>query len=239
MSDQHTLTLVHQVKQLLHHGTTGLGTRTANSVISNIKDESNVTTTFDVTTVSAWSTVTNLGHITGNNSGVAPDAVLQSGIADNGAAKTIRFSGLTPSMRYNLVFIGSQNEGLVSTTQYATGSQTTVMDSRYNTNRRVSLNSLTPDASGNITVTATRTGSTGYSYLNGIIIEEYASSISLLNPANLYAEPADRTTVQLTWGDRTNNETAAGGYVLTRATNSSFSSRSNQYYFSRQHNQLS
>ncbi len=204
--------------------TNWLGTRTANSVISNIKDESNVTTAFDVTTVSAWSTVTNLGHITGNNSGVAPDAVLQSGIADNGAAKTIRFSGLTPSMRYNLVFIGSQNEGLVSTTQYATGSQTTVMDSRYNTNRRVSLNSLTPDASGNITVTATRTGSTGYSYLNGIVIEEYASSISLLNPANLYAEPADRTTVQLTWGDRTNNETASGGYVLTRATNSSFSS---------------
>ena len=200
-----------------------LGARTAGSVISNLKDEANVATTFDITAVSGWSTLTNLGHITGNNSGVVPDAVLQSGIADNGAAKQIRFSGLIPSMRYNLVFIGSQNEGIVATAQYVVGSQTSTLDARYNTNKTANLNNLTPDASGNITVTATRTGSSPFSYLNGIIIEEFASSISMLNPANLYAEPVDRTTIQLTWSDRTNNETAAGGYVLTRATNSSFS----------------
>lgn len=201
-----------------------LGNRGAGNIISNLKDENNVATTIDVTTVSGWSTITNLGHVTGNNSGVVPDAVLQSGIADNGAGKQIRFSGLNPSMRYNLVFVGSQNEGLVSTTQYAAGAQTSLLDSRYNTNKTANLNNLVPDASGNLTITATRTGSTAYSYLNAIIIEEYASSISMLNPANLYAEPVDRTTVQLTWSDRTNNETAAGGYVLTRATNSSFSS---------------
>ena len=201
-----------------------LGTRTAGSIISNLKDENNAPTTIDVTAVSGWSTLTNLGHITGNNSGVLPDAVLQSGIADNGAAKQIRFSGLNTSMRYNLVFVGSQNEGLVATTQYASGSRTSTLDARYNTNKTANLNNLTPDASGNITVTATRTGATAFSYLNAIVIEEYASSISMLSPANLYAEPQDRTTVQLTWSDRTNNETATGGYVLTRATNSAFSS---------------
>ena len=201
-----------------------LGTRTAGSIISNLKDENNAATTIDVTAVSGWSTLTNLGHITGNNSGVLPDAVLQSGIADNGAAKQIRFSGLNTSMRYNLVFVGSQNEGLVATTQYASGSRTSTLDARYNTNKTANLNNLTPDASGNITVTATRTGATAFSYLNAIVIEEYASSISMLSPANLYAEPQDRTTVQLTWSDRTNNETATGGYVLTRATNSAFSS---------------
>lgn len=201
-----------------------LGIKAAGSIISNVKDENNLATTIDVTTVSGWSTLTNLGHITGNNTGVMPDAVLQSGIADNGTAKQIKFSGLNTSMKYNLVFIGSQNEGLVATTQYAVGSQTSTLDARYNTNKTANLNNLTPDASGNITVTATRTGSSAYSYLNAIIIEEYASSISMLSPANLYAEPMDRTSIQLTWSDRTNNETATGGYVLTRATNSSFSS---------------
>jgi hypothetical protein len=199
-----------------------LGARGAGNILSNLKDENNVATTIDITTVSAWSTLTNLGHITGNNTGVVPDAALQSGIADNGAAKQIRFSGLNTAMRYTLSFVGSQNEGIVATTQYAVGSQTAVMDARYNTNRTANLNNLAPDASGNITVTATRTGSTPFSYLNAIVIEEYASSISMLNPANLYAEPFDRTTVDLTWSDRTNNETAAGGYVLTRATNAAF-----------------
>lgn len=198
-----------------------LGVRGAGNVISNLKDEASVTTTFDITTVSGWSTLTNLGHITGNNSGVVPDAVLTSGIADNGAAKQIRFSGLNTSMRYNLVFVGSQNEGIVATTRYAIGTQTSTLDARYNTNKTANLNNLKPDASGNITITATRTGS--YSYLNAIIIEEFASSISMPNPANLYAEPVDRTTIQLIWSDRTNNETASGGYVLTRATNSAFS----------------
>ncbi|MBL7696504.1 MAG: fibronectin type III domain-containing protein [Chitinophagaceae bacterium] len=201
-----------------------LGNRAANSVISNILDENNAATTFDVTTVSAWTTTTNLGHITGNNAGVVPDAVLQSGIADNGGAKTIRFSGLNTGMRYNLVFIGSKNEGLVATTSYVTGSQSAVMDARYNTYRTANLNNLTPDASGNITVTATRTGGSTYSYLNGIVIEEYASSLTMPAPANLFAEPVDRTTIQLIWSDRTNNEAAAGGYELQRATNAAFSS---------------
>jgi pimeloyl-ACP methyl ester carboxylesterase len=200
-----------------------LGARGAGNVLSNLKDENNVATSIGISTVSGWSTLTNLGHITGNNSGVVPDAALQSGIADNGAAKTIRFSGLNAAMRYNLTFVGSQNEGLVTTTQYASGSQTSTLDARYNTNKTANLNNLVPDGSGNINVTATRTGSTAFSYLNAIIIEEYAASITMLNPANLYAEPVDRTTVQLIWSDRTNNEAATGGYVLTRATNSAFS----------------
>jgi hypothetical protein len=200
-----------------------LGTRTAGSIISNLKDENNVATTIDLTAVSGWATTTTLGHSTGNNSGVVPDAVLETGIADNGAAKQIRVSGLNTSKRYNLVFVGSQNEGIVATTSYAAAGQTSVLDARYNTQRSANLNSLVPDASGNLLVTATRTGSTAYSYLNGVIIEEYDPSITLLNPDNLSVEPVDRTSVQLTWSDKTNNESATAGYEVQRATNSTFS----------------
>ncbi|MEO8584024.1 MAG: fibronectin type III domain-containing protein, partial [Flavitalea sp.] len=200
-----------------------LGALTANATISNLKDETNVATTIDVVSVTAWSTTTVLGHISGNNSGVFPDAVLQSGIADNGTARTFKITGLNTAKRYNIVFVGSQNEGIVATTQYATGAQSSVLDARYNTQKTANLNSLVPDGTGSILVTATRTGTSPYSYLNGMVIEEYDPSITLLNPDNLYVEPVDRSTVTLTWSDKTNNESATSGYELQRATNATFS----------------
>jgi fibronectin type 3 domain-containing protein len=203
-----------------------LGTRADGNTIANLKDESNVATGFSVTTVNAWTGTTNLGHITGNNSGVFPDAVLGSGLADSGQAKQIKISGLNPSMQYNLVFAGSLNEGITAQAEYATGSlltaRTSTLNARYNTNQTANLNSLVPDANGEILVTITKTGSSPYTYLNGLVIEEYNTSIQLLNPNNIYAEAADRKNVKLTWSDRTNNEMSAGGYELVRATDSLF-----------------
>ncbi len=201
-----------------------LGTRAANSTLSNLKDEAELSTGFSITAVNSWSTITDLGHITGNDYGVFPDAVLQSGIADNGAAKQFRISGLNPSMQYNLAFVGSQNEGLIATASYAANGQTTTLDARYNTNRTANLNSLVPDAAGTILVTITRTGGSAFTYLNGLMIEEYDPSINLLAPANLYVEVNDRTSVNLTWSDKTNNEAATNGYELQRSTSSTFSS---------------
>jgi hypothetical protein len=200
-----------------------LGVRGAGTVLNNLKDENNIASAIGITAVNGWSGTTDLGHNTGNNSGIYPDAVLQSGIADNGAAKQIRFSGLSASKLYNIVFVGSQNEGLVATASYAGGSQTSSLNARYNTNKSANLNGLTPDASGNILVTITRTGSSAFTYLNGITLEEYDPSITLLGPSSLYVEPVNRTTVDVMWADKTNNEQATGGYVLQRATDAAFS----------------
>src|SRR5205085_4869876 len=54
-------------------------------------------------------------------------------------------------------------------------------------------------------------------------LEEYSPAINLLNPVNLYAEAVNRTTIDLSWSDRTNNEAVADGYELTRASDSLFS----------------
>jgi hypothetical protein len=199
-----------------------LGNRAAGSVFANLKDENNVTTSVSVTSVTAWTGTTLLGHITGNNSGVVPDAVLESGIADNGAAKEFRFSGLNPSMLYNISFVGSQNEGLIATADYTSGTQTVSLDARYNTNRSANLNGIAPDVNGQISVTITRTGVSAFTYLNAIMIEEYAPVNALLNPENLNAEPLDRNRIALTWNDRTSNEDPADGYQLQRATDSMF-----------------
>ena len=199
------------------------GVRSAGNILANLKDENNITTPFSVTTVSGWASTTVIGHITGNNSGIAPDAVLESGIWDNGPAKQLRFAGLNPAMKYNLQFVGSQNEGLPATVEYVSGSQTAVLDARYNTNISANLNGLVPDPGGVILVTATRTGASLVSYLNAIVIEEISPSVSVLNPGHLYAEPLDRNRISLSWTDREDSENASGGYQLQRATDSLFS----------------
>jgi hypothetical protein len=199
-----------------------LGARAAGNVLSNLKDENNIATGVSITTVNAWSGLTDLGHITGNNSGFYPDAVLQSGIADNGVAKQIKFSGLNAGKLYNIVFVGSQNEGLIATANYTNGSRSSTLDARYNTNKTANLNGLVPDGTGSIVVTITRTGGSLYTYLNAIALEEYDPSITLLSPVGLTLETLSRSIVNVIWADKTNNEAVTGGYELQRATDASF-----------------
>lgn len=198
------------------------GVRTANSTLTNLKDEKNTVTPFSVTMVSSWSGTTNLGHITGNNSGVYPDSVLQSGISDGAGPKTIRISGLNDAMKYNIVLVSSQNEGTNAEVEYTSGTTKDTVNARYNTQQTGNLNGLVPSG-GQITVTNLRINGTIQAILNGLVIEEYDPSIVILNPLHLYAEAVDRTIIDVSWSDRTAEEDANQGYYLERATDSLFS----------------
>jgi fibronectin type 3 domain-containing protein len=226
VADQHTksvyVNLGNSSKAAAAPWNNWLGALTANSSSGALKDENNAATSISVTAINGWSGTTTLGHITGDNSGVFPDAVLQSGVTDSGDVKQFKLSGLNPAMQYNIVLVGSQNEGYQARAEYSTAGQTSALDARYNTTRSANLNSLRPDANGEIIATITRSQGSSVLYLNGIVIEEYATNVSLLNPNNIVAEPVDRTTVKLTWSDRTNNEDALGGYEIVRATDSAF-----------------
>jgi chitodextrinase/poly(3-hydroxybutyrate) depolymerase len=200
-----------------------LGKRSAGDVINNLRDENNVPTPISLTTVNGWSGTTVLGHMTGNNSGVAPDSVLESGIIDNGTARQLLIAGLDPEKRYNLSFIGSQNEGLLASAQYSTGNETAQLDARFNTMRSANLNGILPNATGEIVVNISRIASSPFTYLNGLIIEELRDPGILLNPVNLYGEQTGRNKVDLTWNDRAATESIQDGYELQRAADSLFS----------------
>jgi len=163
--------------------------------------------------------------MTGNNSGVFPDSVLASGVYDISSARTINIGGLNNNMRYNIVLLGSQNEGTDALSIYASGSVRDTLNAKYNTNQTGNLNGLTP-SNGQISVSITRlngiNGNT-LSMLNALVIEEYSPSLTIMNPLNLYAEPVDRNSIDLSWSDRASNEATSGGYVLERATDSLFS----------------
>lgn len=123
-------------------------------------------------------------------------------------------------MRYNVVFLGSQNEGMEAVSEYSAGVQRDTLRTTFNTNKTGNLNSLVPDASGQLLINIRRL--TFMNYMNAMVIEEYSPSVALLNPVNLYAETADRTVINVSWSDRTNGEALIGGYELTRATDSLF-----------------
>ena len=134
-----------------------LGVRTTNSVMSNLKDENNAVTPFSVTMVSSWTSLNGIGHITGNNSGVYPDSVLQTGISDAGGPKTIRINGLNDAKKYNIIFVGSQNEGTNATVEYSANTAMDTLNAMYNTNQTANLNGLV-SADGQITINALRIG---------------------------------------------------------------------------------
>jgi hypothetical protein len=197
-----------------------LGAKASGAAITALKDETNTATTIAVTNTIAWGGLNDLGHVTGNNSGVYPDSVLASGLLDATGPKTFTITGLNNAMKYNVVFVGSMNEGGNNTVEYSSGTTKDTLNSKYNTNQTANVNGLTPN-SGSISVTATRI--LGTSYLNAMVIEEYDPNVvTILNPLNLYAEPVDRNNVDLSWSDRTVDEDIFSGYILDRASDSLF-----------------
>ena len=196
-----------------------------NQVINGLIDESGAASTINMTMTDGWSSRFLTGMKTGNNSGAVIDTVLSGGIFFTGSnSRAITISGLTGgTTRYNIVVISSRNEGIDANMRVSSGSVSDTVNGRYNTNLTANLNGLTATG-GVITVNFNKlaTATNSAMYLNAIIIEEYQSSITLMNPVNLYVEPRDRTTAVLSWSDRSNNENTADGFQLQRATDSLF-----------------
>lgn len=200
----------------------------AGQTTGSLVDEANVATGFSMQLTDAWTNFFNTGHITGNNSGVAFDSVLTSGIYYNGTTdRHIQISGLNNLKLYNVVFIGSQNEGYDASALYtlAGGTQADTLNARYNTNQTGNLNGIIP-VGGTITINLTKLLSASFMFLNGVIIEEYDGTTPMLNPTNLFIEPRDRTTTALSWSDRTNGET---GMQVERAIDSLFTQQVRQF----------
>lgn len=192
------------------------------STKTGLRDEKYSVTPFYTKMLQGMSTVTGLGHSTGHNTGVFPDTVLERGVRDAAATRQMLIGGLNHAMRYNLVFVGSVNEGTYAANSYACGSQKDTLVIRYNTNETGNLNNLTPNSNGELLVTISRLPGTPFIYLNGMAIEEFSPAITLMNPAKLYATPISSHSIALSWSDRSQTENVADGYELSRATDSSF-----------------
>ncbi|MEP6675448.1 MAG: fibronectin type III domain-containing protein [Ferruginibacter sp.] len=189
----------------------------ANLLVNNLNDDVGVNTGFSVKLLEQWDRNFMYGMTTGDNSGIFPDNVIQGSInTSSTSARTMEFAGLNPAKKYNLVFFCSTNAGDDGSVIFANGAQSVTLNARYNSNKTVQLNGLTPNASGVLQATITKGASASFINLNAVVIQEYTSAATPLRPTNLFAESdlaGDR--INLTWADRANNET---GYKIYRST---------------------
>lgn len=196
-----------------------------NVTTNNLKNSDGVTTSVGIEFLGTPWNAGDAGAVTGNNSGVYPDAVIRDyfwfGIY--GAPETINMNlkGLTPGSPYNITLFGSSawtGAGNNGTTIYTINGVSKPLYVDNNNQNTVTFSGVVPDASGNIVVNMSKGANTPYGMVNAIVLQKpFNDGTTPIDPQNLTAEALQNGTISLTWDDLSYNESK---YVVYRATNS-------------------
>ena len=166
----------------------------------------------------------NAGAVTGNNSGVYPDAVIKDyfWFGVYGAPNIVNFNlkGLTIGAKYDVTLFGSsawRGLGNNGTTIYTINGVAKPLYVDMNQQNTVTFTAITPDALGNITVNMSKGAATPYGVLNAIVLEKpFDDGTIPIAPTNLTGQALSNGTVKLEWNDVAYNESK---YFIHRATN--------------------
>ncbi len=141
-------------------------------VVNGLNDDLGNPTNISMTMVQEFQGDNSFGMNTGNNSGVVPDAVLNSSYwLDPGQFATIKLSGLSFVHSYNISFIASRDGGGNRNTDYTVNGQTVTLNASYNTTNTVQLKDITPDINGDVEIRIATSAGSNFGYLNGFIIQ--------------------------------------------------------------------
>lgn len=200
-------------------------TPTANDTFSNLKNDANVGSGVNLILQTAFGGVYSGGPNTGNNLGIVPDAVLREyyWFGYSGAASEInmKVTGLSPVNKYRFKFVASSvfnAEVASATTIFTIGAKTSSVNVYNNTTKFAIIEDVITNASGEVTIKASKGGTATAGYLNGIIIEALPVDPSQFNPSGLTAAGLSKTQISLTWSDNSPVET---GYEIYRSTTGS------------------
>ncbi|UZS00101.1 PKD domain-containing protein [Chondrinema litorale] len=143
----------------------------------DLKDDEGISTGIDITFETNWGGTNELGSTTGDNSGVYSDNVMRGSYWISGGLHTIKVSGLDASSTYNFTFFGSRAGDGDRTTIYRIGEKEVTLNASNNSSETVSINYVSPSASGEIEIEISKTESALYGYLNALVIEGNPSNI--------------------------------------------------------------
>ncbi|WP_224997454.1 PA14 domain-containing protein [Cesiribacter sp. SM1] len=147
--------------------------------LSALKDNAGKQTSVNITLLTPWGyarTGTNgyndLGMVTGKNTGVYPDKVMQTCFwSERDEAEEMEIGGLEPNQYYSFTFFGSRNAGGNRTTLYTIGKNTVSLNASFNTRKTVTINNAKADATGKIKVLVQKGRNSKFAYLNAMTIE--------------------------------------------------------------------
>jgi predicted esterase len=149
-----------------------------NDVVNNLADDLGTNSGMSLRIIDPFIDDNTNGMNTGNNSGIVPDAVMETAYwVDPGSAfANIRIENLSLLYAYNFGFFGSRNGGGNRTTIYTIGTQSVSQNAAYNTSNIVQLKDITPDANGGVTIHIQAAPGASFGYLNGLVIQVVSPS---------------------------------------------------------------
>ncbi|UII25515.1 fibronectin type III domain-containing protein [Fulvivirga maritima] len=162
----------------------------------------------------------NTGVVTGDNSGIYPDAVLQGYyyLDNNAAPAPFTFSGMNSDFVYDFTFIGSEDGTYTTSTftgigEYTINETTVVLFANNNTHNTVTINSVEPDGDQNIVLyfQCSDQNDARWGFINGMVIGAHTSLEIALDetppsvPTDLIASNIDTTSFDLSWTPSTDN----------------------------------
>jgi len=147
-------------------------------VWNNFVDSTGNPTSISMTQTQDFAGANSLGMVTGNNSGVYPDAVIMEDyVAFQGQEGAFQLSGLNLSKTYDLTFFGSDNLYGDNTGAYIVNGDTVFLNAMYNTNATVTMRGLVPDNTGRLLVKIRPYGiNSGGGWINAMVIQGFNAS---------------------------------------------------------------
>jgi len=151
----------------------------------------------------SWSGTQNVGVVTGNNSGIYKDSVLQSSFTYTGSDTiSVQFSGLNKNNSYSYSFLSSwANPWAADTTFFIIGNNKVSQLASNNSSKVVSINGISPDANGNIVVKFIKGSTSPAVILSAMVITSSSngSGSPISAPALLKAHGLSTSTIGLSW----------------------------------------
>ena len=127
-------------------------------------------------------------------------------VNSSGTPTVLVIKNLVPTRKYSVLFFAAypwtpaqQAASGTAVGSYSIGSQTVILDAANNTSQTVQINSISPDASGNITVSIVRAPGSGYAILNAMQILAYDVKDTLNKPYGLSAVGTSSSAIKLAW----------------------------------------
>jgi len=167
-----------------------------NKLLENLVDTDGNVSSLSVQVVQDFtSKFLNKGMNTGNNSGVIPDAYLQTGLsmyASTQQTGIVRFGGLDPAKKYDVFIVGSYNiaSSSKSISLYTIKGETKELNIAQNTANGVTFHEISPEPNGSLDVAVSAKDSYfGYGVLNAVEIRERSQNkpSALINSITLRA----------------------------------------------------
>ena len=145
------------------------------------------------------------GTNTGNDSGVYPDAVLESFyFMESGDEATITVEGLDQSYVYNFNFLGAIETNFNVFTDFSIGDEKVTNDQTWNTTTYSTIRGVVPDVNNSVTLKVVSTPGSRWSIWNSLVIEAYPNlggSAQNARTANDETFTAPSDALLATWGN--------------------------------------